>query len=478
MLRFRVDPPTVRRPPHGLLDVAEVVERDDPHWRTGIEYDSYACSTSKLWGRWCTAAGLPSVPPDAVEVTITLTGALAAETYSLTAEATSTSFVRQLIYTYYDSGIPAETHATTVPGAVTIAESDEPLDGHLVITDVLTGTSIDYNLVQNADTGALEHPQSPIVFAVPVAAVPEGCEQITTTFTASAALDPATGVAIAVASVGAIAGERVVTVAGHRLVLAAGEATGSITISEGVGEGTWPISIRDVASESFVSGWLYIGDDLAGEATLVQATCPVKEIRSAPWQTLFAPAWTVYSEVECQSMAFDDAAEAASDALEISKGKAIEAAWWDLAAARARQIGSGLSLIRAIAELEHYIATNYNGLGIIHAPVYLAAWLGLDLGAGYDRVPGSETERLMQTLRGTPVVLGAGYPRQDDPDLDGAQVALMATGAVRLYVSGVAVVETFDRRTNLRSAVAEQTVAAADDCLEPAVVYVDVGVER
>jgi hypothetical protein len=84
----------------------------------------------------------------------------------------------------------------------------------------------------------------------------------------------------------------------------------------------------------------------------------------------------------------------------------------------------------------------------------------------------------MQTLRGTPVVLGAGYPRQDDPDLDGAQVALMATGAVRLYVSGVAVVETFDRRTNLRSAVAEQTVAAADDCLEPAVVYVDVGVER
>jgi hypothetical protein len=54
----------------------------------------------------------------------------------------------------------------------------------------------------------------------------------------------------------------------------------------------------------------------------------------------------------------------------------------------------------------------------------------------------------------------------------------MATGAVRLYTSDVDVIEVLDRRTNLRAAVAERTIAAADDCLEPAVAYIDVAVAR
>lgn len=464
MLRFRVDPPPIRDVPHGLLDVADVVQRDDAHWRTGIEYDSFACSTAKLWGRWCTAAGTPSVPPDQVDITIDLVGSLADGTYTLTASATSDSFERQLTYTYYDDGVRTDTHAVTAPGTVTVASDDEPLDGHLVITDVLTGTSIDFNLAQDAETGDLDNPVTPIVFAVPVAAVPEDCEQITTTFTASLAADPATGMDIAVASNGAIGGERVITIAGHRLVLDAGEATGTLNIPTGVGDGTWPISVRDVESGSFVSGWLFISDAGAGTATLAQSTCPVKEIRQAPWQTLFAPAWTVYAEVECQSMAFPDAAAAASDIMAVAEGRAIEAAWWDLAFARARHIAAGVSLIEAIAELEHYIATNYNGLGMIHVPVYLAAFLGRDQATWF----GDE----LFTLRGTPIVIGAGYPRQSLQG--GSDVAIMATGSVRLYLSGVDVVETFDRRTNLKTAVAERTVAAADDCLQPAVAYVDV----
>jgi len=470
MLRFRVDPPTVREVPHGLLDVAEVVDRDDAHWRTGIEYDTFACSKAKLWGRWCTAAGTPAVPPDAVDITIDLVGALADGTYTVTATATATGTARQIIYTYYDEGVPTETHAVT-GAAVEVASGDAPLGGHLVITDVLTGIAIDFNLVQDAETGDLDNPITPITFAVPVAAVPEGCESITTTFTA--APNATAGVDITVTSAGQIAGERIITIAGHRIVLEAGEASGSLTIASGVGEGTWPISVRDADSGSFVSGWIYIDGASAGTAVLLQATCPVKEIRSKPWQTLFAPAWTVYAEVECQSMSFEDAGAAASDMMALAEGKAIEAAWWDLAFDRSRTIGTGMSVTAAIAELEHYIATNYAGLGLIHAPVYLAAWFGLDSSA-FTRFEGENT--LLHTLRGTPVVLGAGYPRQ--ADADGAGVALMATGAVRLYVSGVEVVQTIDRRTNLRSAVAERTVAAADDCLEPALAFVDVGVER
>lgn len=466
MLRFRVDPPAVRPAPHGLLDVAEVVQREDAHWRTGIEYDSFACSQAKLWGRWCTASGMPTTLPDAVDITVTLTGTFVDPTYTVTGSATVTGAARQITFVYYDRAMPETVQTVTGAAAVTIASDDEPLNGHLVITDVLTGVSINYNLVQNADTGVLEHPESPIVFQVPQAAVPEGCESITTTFTAADAT-PAEGVTFTVTSAGEISGERVVTIAGHQMVLDAGDADGTLTIGTGVGEGTWSISVRDVESGSYVSGWIYINEALEGTAVLVQATCPVKEIRSAPWSVLFAPAWTIYSEVECQSMAFDDAAEAASDVLELAQHKAIESAWWDLAFDRARVLGTGLMVTQAVAELEHYIAVNYNGLGLIHIPAYMAAWMGL-LTQGAWITAGDE----LRTARGTPIVIGSGYPRVADAAGNGP--AIMATGAVRLYVSEVTAIETFDRRTNLRSAVAERTIAAADDCLQPAVVYVDV----
>lgn len=472
MLRFRVDPPTVRRPPHGLLDMAEVVEREDAHWRTGIEYDTFACSQAKLWGRWCTATGMPATLPDAVDITITLTGALAAEVYSLTGSATVTGSARQISFVYYDRATPETVYTVTGAAAVPIASDDEPLNGHLVITDVLTGISINYNLVQDEETGDLEHPESPIVFSVPQAAVPEGCESITTTITAVDAT-PAEGVGFTIASAGVTTGERVVTVAGHQVVLAAGDTEGALVITTGVGEGTWPISVRDVETGSYVTGWIYINATLDGEAVLLQATCPVKEIRSAPWLTMFAPAWTIYAEVECQSMAFDDAAEAASDVLELAAPKAIEAAWWDLAFDRARVIGTGLGVTDAVAELEHYIATNYNGLGFIHIPAYMAAWMGMITGGSWITVGAEQADGgELRTTRGTPIVIGSGYPRVANDT--GVGPAIMATGAVRLYMSEVTAIETFDRRSNLRSAVAERTVAAADDCLEPAVVYVDV----
>ena len=472
MLRFRVDPPTVRPAPYGLLDVAEVVEREDAHWRTGIEFDTFACASAKLWGRWCTASGMPATLPDAVDITVTLTGELTTGTYTVTGAASVTGTARQITFTYYDQAVPTVVHTNTGDAAVTIASDDEPIDGHLVITDVLTGISIDFNLAQDAVSGDLENPESPLVFQVPQPAVPEGCETITTSITAVDA-DPGEGVGFTIVSTGELSGERTVTIAGHQVVIAAGDADGALVIETGVGEGTWPVSIRD-ASGSFVSGYIYIDAALDGVAVLLQATCPVKEIRSAPWNTQFAPAWTIYSEVECQSMAFPDAAESASDVLALAAPRAIEAAWWDLAFDRARVIGTGLMVTEAVAELEHYIATNYNGLGLIHIPAYMAAWMGWMTGGawitvGAEQANGGE----LRTTRGTPIVIGSGYPRVDNGA--GVGPAIMATGAVRLYVSEVTAIETFDRRSNLKSAVAEQTIAAADDCLEPAVVYVDVG---
>lgn len=474
MLRFRVDPPTVQPVPYGLLDVAEVVNRDDPYWRTGIEYDTFACLTAKLWGRWCTASGMPATLPDARTIAIALTGQLVDGRYSMLGAAADNEGPRQISFVYYDDTVPTETFYITGTAPVEIAADDEPLNGHLVVTDILTGIHVDWNIVQDAETGEITTPgEEAILFQVPQAAIPEGCDSITTTFTAVDA-DPAEGVGFTVTSVGTgDLGERTVTIAGHQLVIAAGDADGVLVIETGVGEGVWPISVRDEASGSFVSGWIYIDAALDGTAVLIQATCPVKEIRSAPWNTLFAPAWTIYSEVECQSMAFDDAAEAASDVLELSRHKAIEAAWWDLAFDRARVIGTGLMVTEAIAELEHYIATNYNGLGLIHVPVYMAAWMGLMTGGAWITLDADTPRPQLRTTRGTPIVIGSGYPRV--ANATGVGPAIMATGAVRLYVSEVTAIETFDRRSNLRSAVAEQTIAAADDCLEPAVVYVDVG---
>ena len=231
----------------------------------------------------------------------------------------------------------------------------------------------------------------------------------------------------------------------------------------GVGEGTWSISVRDVESGWYVSGWIISMRDLTGVAVLLQATCPVKE---NPFGAVVEKRSPRPGPSTANQMPVDGVRSTRPRprvaSWRVQAPRAIEAAWWDLAFDRARVIGTGLAVTTAVAELEHYIATNYNGLGLIHIPAYMAAFMGLStqgawITVGAEQADGGE----LRTTRGTPIVIGSGYPRVADED--GVGPAIMATGAVRLYMSEVTAIETFDRRTNLHSAVAERTIAAADD---------------
>lgn len=471
ILRVRVDPPALRPAPHGLLDVAEVTERSDAHWRTGIEYDTNHCHTAKLWGGWCTGAGTPTVPPEWALLSVELTGAEDGGTYTVAAAVTVDREPRRQVRLTLVTSEDDDSRTTRTGDAAVEFTDEAPIAGDLIVTDVLTGVSGRYGVSQ-ADDGTIDETAvvagSQLILAVPVVAVPAGCEAVTLDFTVSA--NATAGVDVAVSVTGTVIDELSITVAGHRLVIGQGATSGSLTIPTGVGAGTWPISVRDVASSSFASGWIYLDEDTAGAATLMVTSCPAKEIVSPPWRTMFGTPWTIYAEVICKAVAFEEASQAASEALALAGRKAVESTWWDQAFDEARVLASGIDLVAAIAELEHYIATNYNGLGLIHVPDYLASYLSADdiaSGAG-----GGE----LRTLRGTPIVIGQGYPRQGDAT--GAGVAVMATGQVELLHSPVETVEAFDRRTNDLVAVAEQTWVSANDCLQPAVVYVDLTVTR
>ena len=70
-----------------------------------------------------------------------------------------TGTARQITFTYYDKGLPETVHTATGEAAVLIASDDEPLNGHLVITDVLTGISINYNLGAGRGDRGLDVPR-------------------------------------------------------------------------------------------------------------------------------------------------------------------------------------------------------------------------------------------------------------------------------------------------------------------------------
>lgn len=465
MVRLRVDPPQVMSPPHRLRDIAEVVTRTDAHWRTGIEYDSVACHASKVWGPWCTGVGLPSMETDIVTLSIEVDGSETDGDYVVSASVESDGdYARQVAVRIVGKTTYEEVYTETGDGAVEVASSSEgPLAGWLIASDVLTGVSGRWPLAQDED-GVLVAPESPVLMAVPQGAVPDDCEPVITGFVV---VDGGSGlVEVTITAEGDVDSDRVITIGGHRITLAAGED--EQTVSLPLGEGTWPITVRYVDAFSLAAGWIYIDPDGSGSATLVQATCPAKGLTTRPWQTQFRDTVTVFADVSCQSLGLPDAASAARAALAVGEDRAIEAAYWDSLVDRSRTVGDGISFVAAIAELEHYLAANYNGVGILHMPAYAASWL-----AAAHNVLWNEP---LRTIRGTPIVIGAGYPRQASEETE-ASFAIFATGAVRIYQSEVQVYQSdlagIHPQTNDRSALAERTVAFADDCVQPAVVFVD-----
>lgn len=138
-----------------------------------------------------------------------------------------------------------------------------------------------------------------------------------------------------------------------------------------------------------------------------------------------------------------------------AEAPAIESIFW--AAAKAAAVASGdalgtqTSLLRALAEVEQRLATDYNGLGVIHLTPRAAILLGDD---GLVRPSGTLTTRT-----GTPVVIGAGYNGADG-------LMVLGTGAPVLYRAGTPQqVEANDTTHNSGTILTQRTWLIGWDCV-------------
>lgn len=505
LIRVRVDPPTIVKPPYGLLDVAQVVEDTAPHWRTGVEYDTVNCHEAKVWGEWCVGAGqpVPTITTRTIAVTLTGTREATGDEGDLTLDVDVTGYSATAVwdsaaYSYgldavatVDGGparqikISLETGTHDYPSVITTGAAaapittglNEEIHGVATITDVLTGVAINVPVRQNAD-GTLTEPVAPILIAVPEAGVPDGCFGITTVLTAAPGDTTGTAtVSATVTTTSADARTVIIYIDGHRTELTTG--SGATEVLDGVAPGYYKFGVRDVRSWSYVTGWIYIDDAFTGTATLVQPTCPVKDIISPPWQTIDADPFTVYAEVICKAVAFPEAAASARDALEISQQRAVERHYWDSLIERAQAVAGGqpVQITRAVAAMEQYIASVYNGVGTIHVSPwgieYLAMANLLDSSRWRGRYGNAQSGELLRTWRGTPIVVGHGYPREAGTiAADNHDFGMFITGQIVVRHSDINIIETFNQRTNDKTAIAERTFVVIDDCPTPGVVHV------
>lgn len=232
--------------------------------------------------------------------------------------------------------------------------------------------------------------------------------------------------------------------------------------------------------------WVGIGCCAAGTTTW----CPDDSSPSSPTDSptspgekdFCRPTWewadpvTVYAGVECTTVGFTaaEAREQARQTLVLGRSAAVEQ-WWteNYLATNALDItpDSGpLPVERGIAALEGFLAIEYGGSGVIHAPAGVGALLGC---CNVVRLDGGR----LRTITGNCVVIGAGYDLAttgpDGPAPD---------GEAWVYITGPVVVrreESFDVpntdaeqvriTTNDRQALAEQAFVVASTCVVGAI---------
>lgn len=467
-IRVRVGPPYPRSYPYGLMDVASVITDPDDHWQTGIEYDSMVCHDSKLWGPWCTGVGSPIVPSARRTISITLTGTQSGDDpdyrYSVAASGSVDSGPTRTVLVNVDTAAGHYTSpvVTGSPATNVITDSDEPVRGVLIVTDVATATSIGVEITQDVD-GNIMSPTSPVLMSVDDPGIPDQCEAIEVSVTAQSAK----GRSSVRAQVTSGPTPVVIDIGSHRAVIGADP----VFVVDGINKGLHRVTVSYEPTWSSYSSWLYIDEDGNGSATLLWSDCPTKDLKSPPWTTVVETPFTIYADVVCQTMSFDDATRSVRDLLDLSGPKAIERRyWWSLINDATVLTGDdGIDPATAIAALEQYLADNYNGGGLIHTSVWGVAHLS---SAGLLDSTATGDERL-RTWRGTPVVVGSGYSRSgSDNPVDESEWWMAATGEITIRMSSIDIFDVVDKTTNQRIALAEQTVVVSDDCVTPAMVRV------
>src|SRR5690606_24350797 len=124
--------------------------------------------------------------------------------------------------------------------------------------------------------------------------------------------------------------------------------------------GLYEIAARNQNTSSYTSGSMYAGVD-GGVAVLLLSSCASKEPQP-PWVTVSEDPFTVYASVACSSvgLSVEESLRAAAESLELSRGREIEREYWSRLVGGSREVVSGgVGVVRAVAELEAYVASRY-----------------------------------------------------------------------------------------------------------------------
>lgn len=172
----------------------------------------------------------------------------------------------------------------------------------------------------------------------------------------------------------------------------------------------------------------------AGEHTF---TNPSAKIFNRPESTSFSPI-TAYAGFECSTvgMSFTEARDAAVAQLLRGEQVTLESFFMRYWLANTNHTtdltpGAGaVHIVNGIGLLETWLAGNYGGQGVIHAPIGTASLLAMHRQTAF-----GTDETCLETLAGNSLILGAGYSINVGPATPPAIPAVAPAGEAWLYIT-------------------------------------------
>ena len=177
------------------------------------------------------------------------------------------------------------------------------------------------------------------------------------------------------------------------------------------------------------------------------ADAPPKEFEVCP-NTQSVKPFTVYSGVKLTGQSQEVARSESTAILQNAEEYAAEKGLWASLGTAVTE-SAALSPIGALALVENGLATGYMGLGVIHMTPGMAVRLGTTVLI--------EKGNHLETIAGTPVVVGSGYAAA-------APQAIYGTGQLKIMRGPVDTVEAFALSVNDLLVLAERTYVVAWDC--------------
>ena len=168
-----------------------------------------------------------------------------------------------------------------------------------------------------------------------------------------------------------------------------------------------------------------------------------KEFEACPNNINFKPI-TVYLGIKRTGQSYDVGEAQARSVLEDAEEYAVERYLWGLLGAEVTEAAAAQPLT-ALAAVEQALGVGYMGTGVIHMSRSTATRLSPQLVREGNHI---------ETLIGTPVIVGAGY---------GANF-IYGTGALAVLRGDIEVVQAWNTAINDELVLAERTVVAGWDC--------------